>query len=247
MEIHDLEERVKKDRLNQVIIFQFEYFEQATTETVSSLKEDYEEAKKSYELESSKLPHIDEENYDEISEDEWIKIEEVGGYFQQMDFAQEFLQSILEMRVVYLFKNVEVIMKRLIQIAYPDASTREFYNWEVMKTFFKNKSIDLSSLGGYNDCLDTQKLNNAIKHSDTYNESVLKIAELKDVGDDLNTRLENFYSRVKPKVEMFCRELTEAIKRDLYEFDDDRISALASDFRNRMDKGALKKFIENLK
>ena len=247
LELNNFGKSIKRDNLDQVILFQFEYFEAATQQSVDDLKRDYDEAKKKYDVESSKIPHhINESNYDEMTEEEWNKIDIIGDYYQEMDFSKEYLQSLLEMRIVYMFKNIEIIMKNLIQIAYPNVNTKEFYNWEAMKSFFKSKNIDISSLEGYNDCVDTKKLNNSIKHSDTYNESIYKIPEISEKEELLHIRLEKFYNRIKPNVEKFCKELKNTIKEDLYIFSDDRIKNIAKDFKNRMDKKTLEKFIQKL-
>jgi len=241
------EKSIKKDHLDQIILFQFEYFEVATQESVENLKVDYEDAKKNYEIESTKIIHIDENNYHEITEEEWKKIDVVGQYFQEMDFSKEYLESLLEMRIVYLFKNLEVIIKQLIKTAYNDVNVKDLYKWEAMKSFFKSKSIDITNLDGYNDCVDTQKLNNSIKHSDTYNESVYKIPELNDQEEILYSKLEKFYNRVKPKVEIFAQQLKEAIKNDLYSFSDERLTKIAKEYRDRMDEGTLMQLIDKLK
>lgn len=242
----DFEKSIKKDHLEQVILFQFEYFEIATTESVKNLKINYQDSKANYEIKSKKIVHIDENNYHDITEEQWEIIDEVGGYYQEMEFAREYLKSLLEMRIIYLFKNLEIIMKRLINTAYDNVSTKDFYKWEAMKSFFKSKSIDIAILDGYNDCVDAQKLNNSIKHSDTYKESIYNIFEMSDQEELLHSRLEKFYSRVKPKIELFAQQLKEAIKNDLYSFSDERLEKMAQGYKDRMDGDTIKKLIQKL-
>ncbi|WKK77112.1 hypothetical protein QYS49_07840 [Marivirga salinae] len=242
----NFEKSIKKDHLEQVILFQFENFELATQESVDNLKKEYQDAKKQFELVGNKITDVDENNYHKITDEEWERIDEVSQYYQDMDFSREYLESLLEMRIMYLFKNIEVIMKRLIKIAYSDVNTKDFYNWEAMKSFFKSKSINITTLEGYNDCVDCQKLNNSIKHSDTYSDTIYKIPEMSDHEELLHSKLENFYSRVKPKIELFAKELKEAIKNDLYSFSDERVAKIAQEFKDRMDSSTLKKLIHKL-
>lgn len=243
----DLFERhSKKEFLSNVLLFKFEYFEAATNETINSLLSDIDVASKGLAKIEPTMPSVSEENYQEITEEQWSLIAEYSEYHSDIEFSKEYLNSLLEMRIVYLFKNLEIVMKNLIQIAYENTNTKDFYKWENMKAFFKTKSITISGIEGYNDCFDTKKVNNAIKHNDTLNEEIKNITEFASETEFNFENLDNFYKRVKPKVEIFCENLKIQIEKDLYSFDEERLTKIADKHFERMNNEDLKKLIDKL-
>lgn len=229
-----------------MVLFKFEFFEAATNEAINSLHKDIQLATESSAEIEPILPSISEENYYDITEEQWNIIEEYSDCHSNIEFSKEYLNSLLEMRIVYLFKNLEIVMKTLIQIAYENTNTKDFYKWENMKTFFKSKSINIPDIEGYNECIDAKKVNNVIKHNETISEDIKRIIEFSGATEFNFDNLNNFYKRVKPKVESFCEKLKTQIENDLYQFDEERLSKIADEFHERMNNETIKKFIDKL-
>ena len=58
-------------------------------------------------------------------------------YFDQ-SIKIDYLNAFAEMKVIYFFKSLEINMKSLIVLAYPNVITKGFYKWEIMISFFKS-------------------------------------------------------------------------------------------------------------
>lgn len=236
----------KKEALSYALLFKFEFFEAATNETIDALHKDIDIASKALAEIEPIMPSVSIENYHNITEEEWRLIDEYTNYQSGIEFSKEYLNSLLEMRIVYLFKNLEIVMKNLIQIAYENTNTRDFYKWEIMKAFFKSKSINISNIQGYNECVDLKKVNNAIKHNNTLSDDIKQILEF-NLETEFNFKnLDSFYKKVKPKVEAFCELLKNEIEKDLYYFDDQRLTKIADEHHERMNNNDLKKLIDKL-
>lgn len=174
--------------------------------------------------------------------------EEINETYIDQYWAEEHLTVIGQMKIVYLFRSVEIGIKSLIKQAYPKTSTKMYYQWDNIVSFFKGIDMDISGLDGYSEVQELRKVNNAIKHADETNEitgDLIKIKELKDGFFNFDN-LEEFYARIKPKTVKFIETLTNGIKRDLFTFDNTRIDNLVTDYSERMDKETLEKFAKKL-
>jgi len=154
--------------------------------------------------------------------------------------------ALAEMKVIYLFKSLEINMKNLIRTAYPNISTKGLYKWDNMVSYFKSIDIEISLITGYLEATELRKVNNCIKHSDLISEEVKKIREFDSLSEFDSDCLILFYERTKDRIKEFFKELTDLVVKDLFEFDDKRIEAISSKYNNRMDKVMLKKFIDSL-
>ncbi len=154
----------------------------------------------------------------------------------------EHRHALSEMKIVYLFKSLEIGIKNIISTAYPDIKTKDLYKWENVITFFKTKNIDITKFPEYQDANDLRKVNNNIKHSSDIDEDVKKIKEFKDSDSLLHELCETFYNRVKPKLIDFIKSLSQIVISDLYDFPDERLNGIALGFTNRMDKATAEKF-----
>lgn len=165
---------------------------------------------------------------------------------RQNEYINVYLNSLLEMKIVYLFKSLELSIKYLIKTAYPDMDTKSLFKWESIKDFFKSRGIDISKIDGYQECVDLKKINNCIKHNGSINEEIQSILEFKGQSYLEHRQLETFYKRINQKVKVFCITLKEEIKTDLYVFSNERLTKLTEDFYERMDDKTIEEFIEKL-
>lgn len=238
-------------RRNQAILDQidsedFDSFEIATDSSIKNHREQLKELTDIYEEIENEISA----NYSKLSsydtEEQSYLIDKQLYYEEEIDKNNAYLDSLFEMKIIYLFKSLEISMKFLIKYAYPTINVKAFYQWESMKDFFKSKEIDLFKIDGYIECLDLKKINNCIKHSSMVNDEVRKIVEFKAQSNLGHDQLEKFYNRVKFKVRVFCRELKNEIKEDLYTFSDERLEKLTRNYYERMDDETFGKFIEKL-
>lgn len=235
---------IKLDFLNDD---NFNSFETATDEIINSFYKDLEILiKKDNELETKISVNYAKTKTYETEEQQYL-IDEQLDCERQSEYINTYLNSLLEMRIIYLFKSLELNIKYLIKTAYPDMDVKPLFKWESIKDFFKSRGIDISKIDGYLECVQLKKINNCIKHNGNINEEIQSISEFNGHSYLKHEQLETFYKRVNQKVKMFCVNLKEEIKADLYVFSNERLIKLTEDFYERMDDKTLEEFIEKLK
>lgn len=105
--------------------------------------------------------------------------EKQGEYYIERYWINQQLRSLSEMLIINAFKNIEINIKTLIKIAYPDVNSKDFYKWDSLVQFFKSKNIELSSLQGYQEILNIKNINNSLKHTGVINDAIKKLMNLK--------------------------------------------------------------------
>lgn len=225
----------------------FESFEAATDEIIQKFNNNLE----LYSIKDKELDEKISENYLQYKSYETPEQKDLIDefiYYESETFSTNlYLKSLMEMKIVYLFKTMEIIIKHFIKIAYPEITNRALYKWEDIKTFFKSRGIDISLLNGYSECIEIKKVNNSIKHNGIINEEMKCIPEFKGEEYIDYNHLERFYDRIKQYIKTFCVELREKIKDDLYIFNEDRLNQLTNEFYERMDDETIKIFTDKLR
>lgn len=168
-------------------------------------------------------------------------------YEQKIMQNRGYLDSLCEMKVVFLYKSLELNINFLVRTAYPEVDARSLYRIDIVKSFLKNKEINFTVLEGYQEFEELRKINNSIKHSGKVNDGLKKIKEFEDKDYLDHESLELFYTRVKLKVQDFIKHLKDEIKKDLFEFSDTRLDKLVRYNYEHMGKEAYLKFIEKMK
>lgn len=108
------------------------------------------------------------------------------------------LLALSEMNIVYVYKEFEINLKRLLKIAYNENGQKNF-QWKNLVSFFKSKGIAIEKIKGADQVNELRKLNNHIKHSNTreVSDKIINIEEFKGEkhidSDDINV----FYQRIK--------------------------------------------------
>jgi len=237
----------KLTSLDSINAEDFNSFENATNEIIKAFYKDLE----SYSLKSDDLESKISANYAVIetyeTEEQLDLIHEQLNCDRQSEYITAYLNSLVEMKIVYLFKSLELTIKYLIRTAYPNIGVKSLFKWENIKDFFRNRGIDISIINGYLECIEVKKINNCIKHNGIVNEEIQTIPEFKGHSYLEHKSLEMFYNRINKEVENFCIALKEKIKEDLYLFSNERLTQLTDDFHERMDDRTMKEFIEKLK
>lgn len=199
------------------------------------------------EMEQSKYVDNISGEYSEL-QNEKIKLYEKQHYYHiESYWIDQQLKSISEMQIINAFKNIEINIKTLINIAYPNVNTKEFYKWDSLIQFFKNKEIKISEIEGYKDIVNLKDLNNSLKHNGIINQNIKKIKEFKYDEEFTFVNLINFYEQVKKLIQTFLDLLAEEIKRDLFQFDEIRITKISEDLKHKLGVSEIENLIQKLK
>jgi hypothetical protein len=136
------------------------------------------------------------------------------------DRNNEQMYALNEMRIIYLFKHFETGMKLLVNIAYPETSSKDLYNLhkeQGMKSFWAKKKINLSELDGNsnNEITQLRDLSNTLKHGSIQGD-IWQIPEFVAPYNFFHSgNMESFYLRIQPAIDLFQKSLAKAIMQTL--------------------------------
>ncbi|MNT10127.1 hypothetical protein D3C72_1449420 [compost metagenome] len=166
--------------------------------------------------------------------------------FESIWYLEDELFAMYEMKIIYAFKHLEINMKKLISSAYKDASVNKQFKWENLKQYMNQKNIDVNTIKGYVEVNQLREVNNSLKHSNDHNVFLKKY--FKEGQESVVTYdvLELFYNKVKNHPNIFLKDLAYKISKDLYEFDEDKITNIAKSLALRMDQATAQKVSEKL-
>ena len=174
--------------------------------------------------------------------------DELGGLYYDLQILEEQQLSIASMRLVYLYKNFEILLKDIISECFPNVNKRDLFQWENVKLFINSFGVKFGETNEYQRINEIRIVNNNIKHSSEIDESTKKqnIPEFEDKEYFDFDSLNSFYSRLKDKPEIFLNDLAEKLIEYFYIYDDERIIKIAKEFKEKMDETAGKKLITAL-
>lgn len=225
----------------------FSIFVNAVSKIENDLSVEIDNAEsESAKLSGSMSNYVEDNNSIPTAKDLEI-FDEIQDHFIDQYTYTEYLTALSEMKIVYMFKTLEINMKILIKSAYPKVNTKSFYKWDNMVAFFDSTNIKVSEIQGYQEAKDLIKVNNCIKHADLINADVKKIKEFTSLDYFDSNSITTFHDRIKEKIKTFFKELTNLVIQDLFDFDPERIEKLCDDYSNRMDNEALQTFVEALR
>lgn len=224
----------------------FNVFGNAVKKTEDDLSNEITKAESESAKLSVKLSNYVEDNNGVPTSADLEIYDELEEYFIDQHLYTEYLTALSEMKIVYMFKTLEINMKALIKAAYPNVITKGFYQWENMVSFFNSINIKISDISGYQEALELKKVNNCIKHTDLISDDVKKISEFASLEYFNSNSITAFNERIKERIKDFFKELSNQVIKDLFDFNQQRIEQLSVDYSNRMDNDALKAFVESL-
>lgn len=232
----------KKEELREISEINFSNFDNEIDNLLFSLKNKISLSKDKIDEQKITIPDLETKTTSDI-----IDFMNRRAEMYQFEIT---LQEINEMKIINLYKNVELSLKELVFTAYPDISKhikKGLFRWDNLETFFVEKMIILKNLKGHKEINQLRNLNNNIKHSKYISPNISSIEEFreKDILD--SDSVESFYIRVKKPVLNFVKLLSEKIIEDLYVFTDQRLNEIVIDYIDRMDIDDRKKLIERLK
>jgi hypothetical protein len=241
-----------KNRLTAYVLNHQNNFDRAVDEVIKELKEKIE---KEYE------DHNQWIDFQQEDEEKFNETEEIANrtghsiYNQMKDYIEtavnmeDELTALLEMKIIYAFKHLEINLKSFISFAFNDNTVSKTYKWNNLIEYLKIKKIDIKSLSGYAEVNQLKDVNNSLKHSSSNNDESLKyIPEFSNKNLQKIESLELFYERIEPDVSLFLTSLLEKTIETLYNFDEEKLKDIADNITLSMDKdkaNELMKLIEN--
>lgn len=163
--------------------------------------------------------------------------------------ASEENRIIIEMKIVYLYKTIEINLKTLLKVAYDlsDSKIKSFFNIENIISFLNEKDINIKTSKFYDDFNILRKLNNQIKHSSL----IIQDKELLKCGyfesnQYTSTELNNFYNSIKDIPRLFLKDIQDQIYNDLYVYTPERIEELSKELVKRMDNSQIENLVTSL-
>lgn len=247
-DMFDPESRANRiSHIQNISEIDFNVFQDAVSKSENDLLKEISKAEfESSEL-SSKISDFGKDNNGIPTLEDLEIIDELQDYYIDRHIYTEYLTVLSEMKIVYLYKTLEINMKTLIKNAYPNVNTKGLYQWENMVSFFNSINIKISDLPGYQEAIELRKVNNCIKHADLLSDEVKKISEFSSLEYFNSESITCFYTRINIRIKDFFKELSNQVILDLYDFNQARIEKLCDDYSNRMDNDTLKIFVESLK
>lgn len=166
---------------------------------------------------------------------------------QEMQYLEDEEFVLLEVKIIYAYKHLEINLKKLLSSAYNDKNAMKLYNWREFTQYLLSKNIDIKTVCGYIQVNQLREVNNSLKHSsEISNETVKGIVEFKNKNSFETKDLEDFYTRIKNSPKIFIQDLVIKISENLYKFDSVRLKEISNMFALRMNQKAAEEFCANL-
>lgn len=163
-------------------------------------------------------------------------------------YREEEIWALFEMKIIYLYKFFEINVKKLLKGSFPNSSTKEFFRWESLIQFLKDKNINPIEIIGYKEIYQLKELNNSFKHTDSLEKQTIElIPEFKSVKQISYRQLDKFYKRLRKFPVEFLKDLASKIYDELYKFDEEKIERMSNRIALRMEKKDALILIEKIK
>ena len=161
--------------------------------------------------------------------------------------SEDDLLVLEEVRVVFLFRTVEIAIKEMMHIAFPNINPKDLYRWDIVKSHLKANGITVGNIPGYQETDSLRVVNNNIKHSPELSEDTKRSlpywnSELEFTYNNLS----NFREQVEPKIRQFMEGLGDTIIEAAFNFDDSKLEGIACDLSERLSSEHAAKLIEKL-
>ncbi|MEP5132902.1 hypothetical protein, partial [Nonlabens ulvanivorans] len=116
---------------------------------------------------------------------------------QKSEFIEDELFALLEMKIIYAFKHLEINIKKMIRHFYQELPNTK-PKWHEIERFFKSQNITLNRIQGFKEVDELRLVNNSLKHSDeSIDKSIMNIKEFENGSIQSTESLEEFYERIE--------------------------------------------------
>ena len=158
-------------------------------------------------------------------------------------FIEDELFALIEMKIIYAFKHLEINIKKMIRHYYNELPTSK-PKWHEIERFFKRQNISLNKIQGFQEVDELRLVNNSLKHShDNIDQSIMKIEEFKNGSIQSFETLDKFYERIEDFPALFFTSLMEIIEKETSDFNQKKLEQIAEKATNRMNKDNAEKLI----
>jgi len=162
-------------------------------------------------------------------------------------YVEDELIALLEMKIIYAFKHLEINTKKLIFHFYnelPNANPK----WHEMIDFLKKRNISVKELNDYKEVNELRLVNNSLKHStQSSDKSIMEIAEFKNSSIQQFESLDRFYERIIDSPSLFFCDLLEKVEKEVNDFNETKLKKIAEKVTNQMNKEIAEKLIIEIK
>ncbi|QIJ05450.1 hypothetical protein [Shewanella chilikensis] len=226
-------------------------FDKAIENSENELRNDINELEKRFNEVNEKHSCISWDDLDiavnGIPDDVEDILYELSDLHFDLEVSKEKLKSLVEMKVLNLYKTYEIILKELISHTFPNQSNKSLCQWENVKGLMAEHEIKFGEINEYPFINQLRLVNNNIKHSPYIEGNVKKnIKEFKNDDEYNCDNLELFYNRVNCKVKPFLTKLADELTKYLYDFSDERIESIVELYSERMGDAELDTLIDKL-
>ncbi|MEO9503282.1 hypothetical protein [Nonlabens ulvanivorans] len=166
---------------------------------------------------------------------------------QKSEFIEDELFALLEMKIIYAFKHLEINIKKMIRHFYQELPNTK-PKWHEIERFFKSQNITLNRIQGFKEVDELRLVNNSLKHSDeSIDKSIMNIKEFENGSIQSTESLEEFYERIEHSPDLFFTSLMEMIENETSNFNPKKIEGIAKKATNRMNKDIAEKLIDEIR
>lgn len=221
-------------------------FDRPINELIQELKLDRDKEYADFEYWSG-LETSNPDRYDEIDE-----IANQTGHSLQIQmresietalYVEDELLALLEMKIIYAFKHLEINTKKLLFHSYNELPNPK-PKWHEMIDFLKKKNISIKDIPGYSEVNELRLVNNSLKHSyQSADKSIMEIEEFKNGSIQNFESLDNFYNRIMDYPSLFFCDLLEKVEKEVNDFNEKKLQNIAEKATNRMNKENAEKLI----
>jgi hypothetical protein len=224
------------------------YFDNAIQSAIIKLKEEIAENETKYEELEAKMNQLSKEYAESgIPNEEDVQIlEDLGDCSMHIGWLHENLCAIAEMKIVNLYKSLEIDTKHILSVIYENSNSKQFFRWEMLISFLKTNNIQPESLTGFAETNQLRIVNNQIKHGGQLKDEIKNISEFTNIEIFSYDSLNVFLQRIEQPVNNYFTALSKKVYEDKYEFSDDRLDKIVADYKKRMNKETLDKLIDKL-
>jgi hypothetical protein len=237
-------------KINEILNHSINKFDRPVNELIEELKLELDKQYSDFnywnELESSNSEKYDE--LDEIANQTGHSIEiQKREDIETAMFIEDELTALLEMKIIYAFKHLEINIKKLILHYYKELPISK-PKWHDIERFFKRQNIPLTKIQGYSEVNDLRLVNNSLKHShEGVDHNILKIKEFKNGSLQNYESLDSFYERIEDSPALFFTSLMEKTEKETSDFNDKKLVRIADKATNRMNKEVAEKLINEIR
>jgi hypothetical protein len=217
--LHMADEEEKKLHLlalDTFLIDVYSTFEYAADNAIEKLEK---ENAKSFNLnnrleEQQKL--IENRLEDEEPLDYLLRTQESSRVMMDIVYRTEEMIALVEMKIIYAYKHLEINIKRLISLAYPEVKTKDLFKADKLHKLLISKGIDVTKFNGLKELRELRLVNNMIKHSGKIESEIKAIPEFLNYESVQFGPLHLFYERIKKTPMEFLKALNIIVVNQLY-------------------------------